>query len=539
MKTCYSAVAIVLWACLRLNALASVLYVDLNNTNPTPPYTNWSTAATNIQNAVDVSTNGDLVLVTNGVYASGGRVVYGSLTNRVVINKAITLQSVNGPATTMIAGHQTPGTTNGNSAVRCVYMTNGTVLAGFTLTNGATRAVTSSSDCAGGGVWCESTGAIVSNCVLAANSAYGYGGGAFSGTLNNCLLVNNSVLSYSGASDFGSGGGARNAILNNCQLTGNSAFYGGGAEGGTLNNCVLSNNVASYGGGTIGSALSYCLIKNNSAVYGGGMHSSTCKNNCLIQNNSASTWGGGAMSGTLNNCDIVGNTAQAGGGVYASTLNNCLVYYNMASNGPNYYVTYYGGVFNYCCTTPLPGGIGNIANEPLVADLAGSDFHLQSNSPCINAGKNSYATNLTDWDGNPRIRGGMVDIGAYEYQNPASFISYAWLQQYGLHTDGSADFVDSDGDGMNNWQEFVAGTNPTNAASILMLNSPSNSALGWNISWQSVNTRTYYLQRATNLTAPPGLSSIQSNLVGQAGTTSYTDATATNGGPYFYRVGVQ
>ena len=46
-------------------ATAAVLYVDVNSSNPTSPYTNWATAASVIQDAVDVSTNGDTVLVTN------------------------------------------------------------------------------------------------------------------------------------------------------------------------------------------------------------------------------------------------------------------------------------------------------------------------------------------------------------------------------------------------------------------------------------------------------------------------------------------
>src|SRR5262249_4964517 len=137
--------------------------------------------------------------------------------------------------------------------------------------------------------------------------------------------------------------------------------------------------------------------------------------------------------------------------------------------------------------------------------------------------------------------GGTVDLGAYEYQAPASTIAYAWLQQYGLPTDGSADNLDLDGTGMNNWQKWIAGLNPTNPASVLAMQSPAaaSNAAGVVVTWQSVTNRTYYLQRGSDLAAQPIFTSIQSNLIGHTGTTSYTDATATNGVPYFYRVGVQ
>jgi hypothetical protein len=94
---------------------------------------------------------------------------------------------------------------------------------------------------------------------------------------------------------------------------------------------------------------------------------------------------------------------------------------------------------------------------------------------------------------------------------------------------------------MNNWQEFIAGTNPTNAASVLMMTSavPLPSQNWVIVRWQSVNTRTYYLQRSTNLGPPAGFSTIQSNIVGMAGTTIFIDATATNGHSFFYRIGVQ
>lgn len=500
---------------------ASLHYVDINSTNALPPFTNWSTAATAIQDAIDAAAEGDHVLVADGVYATGGQVWYG-VTNRVSISRALTVESVHGPAASIIQGYLDQGGIFSPSCVRCAYITNGAALIGFTLTNGA-----ASNAGSGGGVYCESAAASVSNCILVSNTVPNLGGGACNGTLLNCTFAGNSA---------GSGGGAYGCVLSNCTFLGNSSgFYGGGADSSTLWNCMLATNRAFLGGGAGRSVLNHCQLFGNVAdgEGGGGARDSTL-NNCLLVGNDGGRFGGGAGHSTLNHCTVVGNVAWFAGGVDQIALTNCIVYDNIASaSNPNTR----DATLDHCCTTPEEGP-GCITNAPLFIDALAGNFRLATNSPCINAGNNSVVTGSTDLDDNARLKGGAVDIGAYEFQVPTSVISYAWLQQYALPNDGSADYADPDHDGHNTWQEWIAGTSPTDSASVLKILGavPTNNPEGILVSWQSVSERLYDLQRSTNLGLQPTFSLIQTNIPGQAGITSFNDTNAPAPAHYFYRV---
>jgi hypothetical protein len=472
-------------------AVAADRFVNVNNPAPAPPYTTWATAAANIQDAIDAAQAGDHIVVTNGVYAAGGRVARGTLTNRVAITKRLTLRSVNGPAVTVIVGHQVPGgfLGTGDSAVRCVYLTNGAALFGFTLTNGATRraAFVADPDGNGGAVWSESADTVVSNCILAGNSAE-------------------------------VGGGASASVLSQCMLVSNRAYFGGGAAFSQLSRCTLAGNSAeSTGGGSFGGALNNCALTGNSALFRGG----------------------GTADGVLNNCTVASNSAGFGGGTSDTALNNSIAYYNSAASGGT---NYFGGVLNHCCTTPLPaGGQGNITNQPLFVDLAGANLRLRPDSPCINAGRNAVSVGNTDLDGLLRIIGGTVDLGAYEFQSPTSALSYAWLLRYGLPLDGSADAADSDGDQFFNYHEWRAGTDPTNAASLLRLLAPSPHGPDLALTWLSVPGRRYTLEWSTDLGALPRFTVLATNLHAASGTntTTFTHIDSFGAGPAFYRVAAE
>jgi hypothetical protein len=475
-------------------------YVAVDNANPMPPYMSWATAATNIQDALDAATPGATVLVTNGIYATGsGTGIALGLTARAAVTKPLTLRSINGPQATAITG---------GGVIRCAYLADGAVLSGFTLTNAY-------SDWKGAGAYCASASGVITNCTVTGNRADGSGAGVCNGILFNCILTNN----Y--GNDFG--GGAYYSVLKNCVLVSNSCVVGGGACNCTLDNCILKgNSSSSQGGGAFNCTMDNCAVRDNTSGWLGGGTAGSTLHNCTITGNSAVTCGGVSIDGNSGNPPI---------------LYNCIVLSNTAQQGDNYDNS---AILNYCCTSPLPtAGFGNITNAPLCVDYIGGNLRLQSNSPCINAGNNAYVTATTDLDASPRIVGGTVDIGAYEYQGIGSMISYAWLQEYGLPTDGSADYEDSDSDGLNNRQEWHCLTNPTNALSVLHLLPPSFDGTNVMLSWEGVAGVSYFLEWSTNLAPNPSFSSLATNLLSsQSSILSYTDTNTAAAISRIYRLGV-
>lgn len=475
---------------LVLTVPAATRYVDVNNSFPAAPYTSWATAATNIQDAVDAAMAQDSVIVTNGVYETGATEYAGS--NRVTVTKPIYLESVNGPEVTIIKGYQVEGATNGEEAVRCIYLGSGAVLSGFTLTQGATVPWGT-----GGGVYCDfGSTALVTNCVLIGNSGGNSAGGAVCATLSHCKLIGNRAGSYGGAANF--------STLDHCLVLGNiSGAYGGGVHYGTLNNCLIVSNTA--------------------AIRGGGAS-------------------GDEVICELNYCTVVANTAGSGAGTAYATVRNSIISGNIATGENSGTEDNEGSHLAYCCTpTEVPDGVGNLTNAPLFVDAANGNFRLQSNSPCLNAGETAAVTFASDFDGLPRISGGSVDLGAYEFQSPPSRLSYAWAQRYGIPTDGSGDFLDADGDGMNNWGEFKADTIPTNAASVLkmqVLISVGKFGRFLTVFWDSVPGRKYWLERANFSDGMMTFETVATDINSAGDTTWRDDPVPASGGPYFYRVGV-
>jgi len=325
-------------------------------------------------------------------------------------------------------------------------LNNTAILDGFTITAG--NADGDYPHNGGGGMYNRLSSPTLTNVTFSGNSASNGGGMRnyyrSSPTLTNCTFSDNSA---------GSGGGMANIeesspTLANCTFSGNSAGMQGG---GMFNNyfsspiladCIFLGNTAGGKGGGIYSdsflTLTNCTFLGNTAGdRGGGMYNhgaSPRLTNCIFERNSAYQGGGmfngGGSSPVLTNCTLSGNSAGLEGGAMISddysspTLTNCILWDNTPDqicNGSSPAVVTFSDVEG-----TLYPGTGNINVAPLFADAANGDFHLEPNSPCIDAGSNAAPyLPLYDFEGDERVLDGdgdgsaIVDMGVDEvYYEP-------------------------------------------------------------------------------------------------------------------------
>jgi predicted outer membrane repeat protein len=299
------------------------------------------------------------------------------------------------------------------------------VLDGFTISGG-------NSGYSGGGLVMDESDLIVVDCIFTYNSG-GYSGGVMVGWNSQVVFERCSFIRNAAAKD----GGA--IFTDSC--TCRQAYV-------ACIDCVFINNYAGENGGAVHlssmipmltSFINCLIIGNRAGGYGSALYDYT---------ESGSSW--------LVNCTLSGNSAEGsglcgGGGHSSVSLASCILWDNEGQAICSDDVS-----FKYSNTKDGTTGNGNIFANPCFVwpgywDANGlwidGDYRLLAGSPCIGAGDPDFVagphgvtipgedyysywggdiseyialSSERDLDGNARVGGERVDMGAYEYRSAIS-----------------------------------------------------------------------------------------------------------------------
>jgi hypothetical protein len=349
---------------------------------------------------------------------------------------------------------------------------------GLTLSN---LIITENLSVSGGGVYNNYASLVLDHATISQNVAdsvstvYAYGGGIYSEN-GYSLILNDVIVSENKALKYGYGGGIYSKdtplTINKATIAENLAWEGGGIRNenapSVLTNVTITGNKAIKIGSSAGNGggiyhisasldfLNGTISNNTTQANGGGMYlfkTPADLKNLVVTGNTSYQSGGGIyivtqpdpVTLTLTNATISGNNAYDVGGLYALNpsiaLHNTIIWGNGisnirsgSSNHTNYDYSLIGGSGG---SSSWSSGYGtnsgnNIDGDPRFvnaiaytqAPTAGGDYHLQFNSPAINAGFNAYNSLETDADGNPRVSGGKIDMGAFEFQITSTEITH-------------------------------------------------------------------------------------------------------------------
>jgi predicted outer membrane repeat protein len=328
----------------------------------------------------------------------------------------------------------------------------------------------------GGGMFNVTSNPTIAHVTFISNTAYENGGGMYNNDSSPSLIevnfTNNSATYYGGGMNNNKnssptlayvtfisntadvGGGMYNIASSDPLIKFSTFFSNSSSSGGgmsnwdsspSLTNVILSGNVSDDEGGGMSNfssspeLMNVAFSGNSAATSGGGISnddSNLILTNVTFSGNSAGWDGGGIYNGlsslSMRNSILWNNQDSSGTGTISATIFNA----SSAVTLTHSLAQGTGGSASWTTDVAFVDAGGNLDTEPYfrqdvdasAAPTTNGDLRLEAESPAINTGDDQYVTGMaTDLDGNPRISGGTVDMGAYEFQYYTLTVSLAGL----------------------------------------------------------------------------------------------------------------